>query len=276
MTTTQTPDQKVANRVDQKPIRVDQKNTETAGKAIRHICKTAGREIRHRSDQKSDQKPIRPIRKNAKPQVEKSEKKSDKSDTQRSENRTPLYRRGAVCRRRPDRDTTAMTAHVLYRFHDAADRLLYIGITADPPARFRSHGATKRWWAEVAHVRLEHHTDRHALADAERAAILAERPRYNITHNRHRQFDAISAAMADAPTAPSLRFWIDVACPPWFGTCPGCDRELGNPAPETVAKLAVGDDQPYGGGQPWFCLPCLDQAMRAEIRLWASAKAAAR
>ena len=119
MTTTQAPDQNVGHQVDQEPIRVDQENHETAGKAIRHFYKTAGRAIRHRSGQKSDQKPIRAIRKNTKPQVEKSENRSDKSDTQRSENRTPLYRRGAVCRRRPTEETNPMTANTPATLWDA-------------------------------------------------------------------------------------------------------------------------------------------------------------
>lgn len=167
-----------------------------------------------------------------------------------------------------------MTAHVLYRFYAADDQLLYIGITADPPVRFRSHGATKRWWAEVANVRLEHHADRDALAVAERDAIRAERPRYNIIHNGGRQFDAISEAMTGSPDAPSLAFWIDVAAPPWFGTCAGCNRELGNPSPECVAKIAVNDTPAYRSLEPWFCLTCLNRAMCEEAKIWAVNKLA--
>jgi predicted GIY-YIG superfamily endonuclease len=73
--------------------------------------------------------------------------------------------------------------HALYRFYNACDELLYVGITNNPAARFRQHADAKDWWAEVATIRIEQHGSREALMDAERQAIKAEQPAYNVVHN---------------------------------------------------------------------------------------------
>lgn len=77
-----------------------------------------------------------------------------------------------------------MTTHALYRFYDSTGGLLYIGITSDPGARFGQHRGDKPWWTEVANIGIEQFSDRASVLTAERAAIVAERPRYNIIHNR--------------------------------------------------------------------------------------------
>lgn len=71
----------------------------------------------------------------------------------------------------------------LYRFYDRAGQLLYIGITATPPKRFAKHQAEKEWWHAIVNVKLEHFPTRQEALDAERAAIVAERPLYNVQHN---------------------------------------------------------------------------------------------
>lgn len=73
--------------------------------------------------------------------------------------------------------------HALYRFYASDGALLYIGITLNPGARWPKHRDNKPWWSEVAEVRLESHPSRQAVLDAERAAIIDERPRYNVVHN---------------------------------------------------------------------------------------------
>lgn len=82
--------------------------------------------------------------------------------------------------------------HCLYRFWDHADELLYVGITASPSQRWRQHAGDKPWWSEVNKVTLDPFPTREAVLKAERAAITAERPRYNIVHN-----------LALAPTEPT-------------------------------------------------------------------------
>ena len=74
--------------------------------------------------------------------------------------------------------------HVLYRFYDAEGALLYIGITNNPPARFRQHRGAKSWWDAVANIKLETFDSRRALEVAERGAIKSEKPKYNIAMNR--------------------------------------------------------------------------------------------
>src|SRR5690554_1450800 len=80
-----------------------------------------------------------------------------------------------------------MTDHdettTLYRFYDKDDRLLYVGITNNFGARFSHHSNLKAWWEDVARSSMEHFPNRKAALAAERAAIVAERPRFNIVHN---------------------------------------------------------------------------------------------
>lgn len=74
--------------------------------------------------------------------------------------------------------------HILYRLYDKAGELLYIGITNNIQNRLEQHAQTKRWWPDVAEIKLETgFKDRTALENAEREAILQEIPRYNSFHN---------------------------------------------------------------------------------------------
>lgn len=68
----------------------------------------------------------------------------------------------------------------LYRFYDAADRLLYVGITSDPADRWARHAAEKPWWPEVARHAVEWLSSRDAALAAEAAAIVAEEPLHNV------------------------------------------------------------------------------------------------
>lgn len=74
--------------------------------------------------------------------------------------------------------------HALYRFYDANGALLYIGIALQPFARMGQHRREKSWWGEVATVTIEHHHSRADAVAAERDAIKAEKPKYNVVHNR--------------------------------------------------------------------------------------------
>lgn len=73
--------------------------------------------------------------------------------------------------------------HALYRFYGAGGTLLYIGITADLPTRLHDHRDDKPWWLGVTNVTVEHYSSRDAVLEAERRAIIAERPLYNSQHN---------------------------------------------------------------------------------------------
>lgn len=68
----------------------------------------------------------------------------------------------------------------LYRTWDAAGMLLYIGITGDPIERWRKHARKKPWWRRVDRITCELFPKEHLALDAERSAIRAERPKFNI------------------------------------------------------------------------------------------------
>jgi hypothetical protein len=69
----------------------------------------------------------------------------------------------------------------LYRAYDAADRLLYVGITSgDPQRRLGQHRSQASGWLEHARrYTYEHYADRESAAAAERSAICSEDPVWN-------------------------------------------------------------------------------------------------
>src|SRR4051812_15076922 len=62
--------------------------------------------------------------------------------------------------------------HVLYRFFDADDNLLYVGITNSPLARMGQHLRDKAWFKHAARTTYEHFKTR---ADVEAAEVKAIR-----------------------------------------------------------------------------------------------------
>lgn len=71
----------------------------------------------------------------------------------------------------------------LYRFFDANDQLLYVGITSNPVSRWDNHSRTKRNWQQAIRATLEHFASRDKALDAEAVAIRTERPLWNIQYN---------------------------------------------------------------------------------------------
>lgn len=69
---------------------------------------------------------------------------------------------------------------VLYRFYDASDVLLYVGITQQWEIRMASHRRGAPWWDLAERLTFAVYPDRQAAQDAERAAIKGESPVYNI------------------------------------------------------------------------------------------------
>lgn len=73
---------------------------------------------------------------------------------------------------------------VLYRFFDRYGNLLYIGQSISIAQRIGSHRHDKKWWKEVVGITLERgFINQIDVTQAERDAIIAESPRYNVTHN---------------------------------------------------------------------------------------------
>lgn len=101
--------------------------------------------------------------------------------------------------------------HALYRFYGAGGTLLYIGITNSIPVRLKAHDKGKPWWTGVTNITVEHYPDRRAVLEAERRAIVTERPLYNGTHN-------------PTPLASGVRDRAHYLN--WIGECIG-DEELG-------------------------------------------------
>lgn len=74
--------------------------------------------------------------------------------------------------------------HILYRAYGSGRKLLYIGMTTNIYTRFSEHrGLQRSWWPQVVDVTIEFHPDRRSLRAAEKAAIVAEKPIYNIKDN---------------------------------------------------------------------------------------------
>jgi predicted GIY-YIG superfamily endonuclease len=74
--------------------------------------------------------------------------------------------------------------HALYRFFDDQGALLYIGLTVNLPTRLRDHHHGKAWWQSVARMTVQRYPTRAEVVEAERLAIIAERPIHNVQHNR--------------------------------------------------------------------------------------------
>lgn len=98
----------------------------------------------------------------------------------------PMKRHRVVVDER--RKTSNTKSHSLYRLYDKRGKLLYIGISLDAAARLSNHRLERGWWQQVASVRLEQHRTRDAVLAAEKAAIRAERPRYNVAMARRGRF----------------------------------------------------------------------------------------
>jgi predicted GIY-YIG superfamily endonuclease len=87
--------------------------------------------------------------------------------------------------------------HILYRFYDRTNVLLYIGITVNLEERMAKHAAEKDWWPRVdrSATRIEYYDSRRAALDAEREAIKAEKPLYNDQHNEWVEIEHHSAPL---------------------------------------------------------------------------------
>jgi hypothetical protein len=72
---------------------------------------------------------------------------------------------------------------IVYRCYDADGRLIYIGCTIDPAGRFHQHEIDTWWWSELlAKVRISLYPTRLAALAAEKQAIKAEDPAFNVNY----------------------------------------------------------------------------------------------
>lgn len=70
--------------------------------------------------------------------------------------------------------------HVVYRAYGPNDELLYIGMTCNLKARMRHHREYSVWTRYAVYLTEEWLPSRGDAYAAERLAILAENPKYNI------------------------------------------------------------------------------------------------
>jgi len=78
-------------------------------------------------------------------------------------------------------DADPANGTTIYRFY-AADTLVYLGVTGYLPGRLGRH-AKRNWWRSCDHLTLTHYGTREQAEIAEKQAIQAERPLYNVHHN---------------------------------------------------------------------------------------------
>lgn len=78
---------------------------------------------------------------------------------------------------RPEKNVP--TRQFLYRFFDADDRLLYVGISKDPIKRFAQHAKDQPWWGDVARRTTTAYGSRAEVENAEAIAIAYEGPVHN-------------------------------------------------------------------------------------------------
>jgi excinuclease UvrABC nuclease subunit len=71
----------------------------------------------------------------------------------------------------------------LYRFFDANDQLLYVGISKTVLARMAQHFATKDWIPNDGYIKWTTYPTRLSAQEAERQAIINEKPKWNIAFN---------------------------------------------------------------------------------------------
>lgn len=73
--------------------------------------------------------------------------------------------------------------HHLYRHFDAADVLLYVGVSFSALHRLAQHKENAHWFNRISRVEIQNYPSRAAVLAAERRAILTEGPAHNIMHN---------------------------------------------------------------------------------------------
>ena len=70
----------------------------------------------------------------------------------------------------------------LYRYFDAEGRLLYVGVSLSAIQRQMAHEASSPWYRSHASMTTEWFATRSEALEAERMAIITEKPIYNVVH----------------------------------------------------------------------------------------------
>lgn len=75
--------------------------------------------------------------------------------------------------------TPAPERTAVYRIRGEGGELLYIGMTRSLRTRWNGHADNQPWWDELRSMTVDWYPSREEADDAERAAIEAEKPKYN-------------------------------------------------------------------------------------------------
>ncbi len=67
----------------------------------------------------------------------------------------------------------------VYRLFEKGGRLLYVGISKDPLARWQEHIGSRSWWRRVSEYEIDWYPNRSEARAVERSAIVDEVPVYN-------------------------------------------------------------------------------------------------
>lgn len=116
----------------------------------------------------------------------------------------------------------------LYRFFDEDGTLLYIGISENPLARLDAHVTSQLWWSHVRSATFEHCGTRTEALKAEEAAIRAERPAFNVTHNEDPNLSERLMAWEErmerraVAAGHAMHGDPDYRLPPYDVPCPAC------------------------------------------------------
>lgn len=88
----------------------------------------------------------------------------------------------------------------LYRAFDHENKLLYVGVSGKWSERLHQHEKTSQWMDKTDWVKIERYPDRDSVLNAERAAIIRERPLFNkdFSVDYERPMDHLQ----------KLKFWI--------------------------------------------------------------------
>ena len=114
----------------------------------------------------------------------------------------------------------------LYRHYDADGGLLYVGISLCAVSRLAQHRLAAKWYSDIRRVEVEWFNNRPAAVDAEKLAIVKEKPRHNIVGTK------VTLRLTD-DERPWAVFQVDTGCVNgWFNY-----GAAENPA-ERAAQLA--------------------------------------
>jgi excinuclease UvrABC nuclease subunit len=74
----------------------------------------------------------------------------------------------------------------LYRHFDENNNLLYVGISLNAINRLSQHKNNAKWYPKISYIKIEKYENRIDAMEAERLAIIKEKPSYNIVFNREK------------------------------------------------------------------------------------------